>query len=310
MGGTIFMKQPIIKILTRYTLHAIRCMLYAACFFIAIASIVLYIKGRAFAADAPHTTTQSVFCNSCHSIHRAAGTGLTKDANNYNLCLSCHSSSGIASTKRLHTTMQAEPGSQGTSHRWDRSMAAGVAPLNLVAGDSNNIYGLRTVSELPTGALKSRLGAYGNVITCSVCHNQHGQASTPWDPNAPASGNGRHFQRTSNELNQMCEECHAYRKAATSGTDVTTYDGTKKSHPVVKNLTSDVANPNGFIGAAPLEPIWINSSQTTAPRYHQNATGDTNATNNIVFDSSGKIRCLSCHGVHYTDSDSVTTDEP
>lgn len=296
------MKQPTIKTLIRYTLHATR-------FFIIIASIVFYIKDQTIAADAPHSTTQSVACNSCHSIHRAAGTGLTKDANNYNLCLSCHSSSGIASTKRLHTTMQAAPGTSGTSHRWDKSMAAGVAPLNLVAGSSNNIYGLRTVSELPTGALKSRLAAYGNVITCSVCHNQHGQASTPWDPNAPASGDGRHFQRTANDLNQMCEDCHAYRKAATSGTDVTTYDGTKKSHPVVKDLTTDV-DPNQFVGAAPLEPIWINSSQTAAPRYHQNAAGDTNETNNIVFDSSGKVRCLSCHGVHYTDSDSVTRDEP
>lgn len=292
MGGTIFMKR----------------LLIASLILLLAFGITLYIKDQTIAADAPHVTTQSVFCNSCHSIHRAAGTGLTKDANNYNLCLSCHSSSGIASTKRLHTTMQAEPGSQGTSHRWDRSMAEGVAPLNLVAGDSNNIYGLRPVSELPTGALKSRLGAYGNVITCSVCHNQHGQASTPWDPNAPASGDGRHFQRTSNELNQMCEECHAYRKAATSGTDVTTYDGTKKSHPVVKNLTSDVANPNGFIGAAPLEPIWINSQQTGS-RYHLDPGGGSDINrNNLVVDSSGKVRCLSCHGVHYTDSDSVTID--
>ncbi|KAF0144508.1 MAG: hypothetical protein FD156_1812 [Nitrospirae bacterium] len=287
MGGTIFMKR----------------LLIASLILLLAFGITLYIKDQTIAADAPHTTTQSVFCNSCHSVHRAWGTGLTKSATNANLCLSCHAISGIASTKRLDATMLATPGISGTSHRWDTAMP--TAPTT-----PTSQYGLKAASELPTGALKSRLGAYNNVITCSVCHNQHGQASTPWDPYAPASGNGRHFQRTSNELNQMCEECHAYRKAATSGTDVRTYDETKKSHPVVKNLTSDV-NANQFVGAAPLESaLWNYSPQTTAPRYHEGGGGDTNKTNNIVLDSSSKVRCLSCHGIHYTDSSSGTVDGP
>lgn len=265
-----------------------------------IITAILCVTNYAFAIDPPHSTTQNVYCNSCHSIHKASGTGLTSNASNANLCLSCHVSGGTASTKRFDATMQAAPGSKGTSHRWDAAMPATSNP--------NNQYGLKAVADLTNSALKSKLGTYGNIITCSVCHNQHGQATTPWDPNAPASGSGRHFQSTGNDLSQMCEECHAYRKAATSGTDVTTYDGNKKSHPVVKNLTSDVTNPNQFVGAAPLEPIWINSQQTGS-RYHLDPGGGSDINrNNLVVDSSGKTRCMSCHGIHYTDSDSVTTD--
>ncbi len=269
-----------------------------------IITAILCVTNYAFAIDPPHSTTQSVYCNSCHSIHKASGTGLTSNASNANLCLSCHVSGGTASTKRFDATMQATPGSKGTSHRWDAAMPA--------TSDPNNQYGLKAAADLTNSALKSKLGTYGNIVTCSVCHNQHAQATTPWDPNAPASGSGRHFQSTGNDLSQMCEDCHAYRKPATTGTDVRTYDGNKKSHPVMKIFSSaggetpDVTNPNQF-NAAPYEPLW-NNTQQTGSRYHQNGGSDTDTTNNIVVDSSKQIRCLSCHGAHYTDSDSATTD--
>lgn len=144
---------------------------------------------------------------------------------------------------------------------------------------------------------------------------------------------GRHFLRTNNDLNQLCEDCHYYRSPAAL-TDVKIYDGNKKSHPVAKNLTTDVANPDLFIGAVPYEPkcsaacsnsAWTTVGactgnggtwdpqycrQTGSPRYHQNGGADTNSTNNIVFDADGKIRCMSCHGVHYSDSKSSTVERP
>lgn len=161
-------------------------------------------------------------------------------------------------------------------------------------------------------------------------------------PSAVVSGNtygimpaGKHFMREANSQSEMCEDCHYYRSAAwTTLSDVKTYDGNKKSHPVAKNLTTDVANPDLFIGAVPYEPkcaaacsnsAWTTVGactgnggtwdpqycrQTGSPRYHQNGGADTNSTNNIVFDADGKIRCMSCHGVHYTDSKSRTVDKP
>jgi predicted CXXCH cytochrome family protein len=129
---------------------------------------------------------------------------------------------------------------------------------------------------------------------------------------------GRHYMRTDNDLNQMCEDCHYYRTPASvpqggvSQTDVRTWDGNKKSHPVMKNISTDVANASLFVGTAPYEPNCTDAScaQTGAPRYQLNGGSDANPSNNIVFDSNGKIRCLSCHGIHYTDSNSSTVDKP
>jgi hypothetical protein len=123
---------------------------------------------------------------------------------------------------------------------------------------------------------------------------------------------GGHYLRMSNSLNQLCEDCHYYRKAGVY-TDLKTYDGTKKSHPLVMDLQTDVADPNLFIGTAPVESNCTDGtcpSQTGAPRYHLNGTGDTNLTNNIILDANGKIRCMTCHGVHWADSDASTVDQP
>lgn len=266
----------------------------------------LYVRGHTFAADPPHapnllTPPQSVYCNSCHSVHKAVGTALTKEAYNYNLCWSCHNVGSIASTKAFNDAMKAVPGTSGTSHRWDTAMPATSAP--------NNQYGLKATADLTNGALKSRLGTYGNVITCSVCHNQHGQASTPWDPNSattyvPGTTNNRHFQRTSNDLNQMCEDCHAYRVQAHT-TIEGPGDGIKVfSHPVGQTLN---ANGKGYDRAAPLD---VNGLAQSGARFATGAETPTdNTTNNLVVEgTTNKVRCLSCHRVHYTDSNGFSVD--
>lgn len=284
---------------------------------IVMATLVLFSMNSR-GADPPHATAQGVKCNSCHSLHAAPGGALTKDADNANLCFSCHTAAGVASDKRLSVAMLANPGtSTGTSHRWDRSMSAGVAPLNLAVGNTANPYGLRTASELSSQALKDRLSFYNNVVTCSVCHNQHSQTMNPWDPNSSATVGeyGRHFMRLANEINQLCEDCHYYRTVGSGQTNVRTYDGKKKSHPIVKIFTSDqgetrdVSDVTQF-NTSPLEPASAGWAKQTGARYHVNAGGDLNATNNVVVDSTKKIRCLSCHGMHYTDSNAATIDQP
>jgi predicted CXXCH cytochrome family protein len=115
-----------------------------------------------------------------------------------------------------------------------------------------------------------------------------------------------HFMRVSNDLNQLCEDCHRWRTTVNE-TDTRTYTGNRKSHPIVSNLTSDVTNSARFVGDAPLENN--GSTQTGAPRYAGNGSGDAVVTNNIIFDAAGKLRCLSCHGVHYSDSDAATEED-
>lgn len=273
------------------------------------AASVLYIKSQSIAADPPHSSAQAIYCNSCHSVHNASGTSLTSEASNANLCLSCHTSGGVANNKRLNTAMQAIPKVSGTSHRWDAAMPLIDSP--------NNQYGLRWATSLTT-LIKPKLNTFGSIIPCSVCHNQHSQANTPWDAFAPGwttvgTGSGRNFQRISNDMNQICEDCHYYRAPATSGTDVRTWDGNKKSHPVKKIFTNDIGRnvwDTTQFNNVPLEPASANWAWQSGGRYHLNGGSDNNVTNNIVVDSSKQIRCLSCHGIHYSDSSSGTIDGP
>jgi len=300
---------------------------------IIILAAISTILGIALAIDPPHDATTTTNCNSCHSLHNSAGPSLTKEAENYNLCLGCHSTSGSASTKPFQDTDQATPGTSGTSHRW-----TGVMPAT---DNPNNPYGLRRVDSLNNTALKAKLGVFGTCsnpaytnktncetnggtwtakVVCSVCHNIHSQSAAPWDPNAPSysgsgTGNGRHFMRAANDLNQLCEDCHYYRTPASGETDVRTWSGNKKSHPVQKIFTSangetpDVTKPAQY-NTAPLEPQAASWAAQTGARYHQNGGTDTNPTNNMVIGSDKTVRCLSCHGVHYTDSNSTTVDQP
>jgi len=277
------------------------------------AASVLYIKSQSIAADPPHSSAQGVYCNSCHSVHNASGTSLTSDSSNANLCLSCHTSGGLANAKRLNTSMQAVPGTSGTSHSWTTVMPSIDSP--------NNKYGLRWTTSITNPALKQKLITYGNIVTCSVCHNQHGQGATPWDAFAPnytgqgtgwATTGGRNFQRMSNNGNQMCEDCHYYR-SPNWVTNVRTWNTNQLSHPVMKIFTTvagrNVTDSTQF-NLAPLEPSASGWAWQTGSRYQLNGGTDTNLTNNIVVDSSIQIRCLSCHGMHYTDSSAGTVDGP
>ncbi|GBE34706.1 doubled CXXCH motif [bacterium BMS3Bbin06] len=210
----------------------------------------------AFSVDPPHDILN---CDACHTAHNAPGTSLTNDAANANLCMSCHNATGPASSRPFNDPMQAVPGITGNSHRWDATMPSTSSP--------DNPYGLRAAADLSTPDLKTRLDVFGNVTACSVCHNQHSQSAQPWDPNAPAysgpgTGAGRHFQRTDNNTDQMCKDCHAYR-------DVTSPTVTSMSHPVGVQIP-------------------VSGSYQSPP--------------NLVLDSSGNLQCQTCHTPHYTDS--------
>lgn len=282
------------------------------------------------AVDPPHNSedpNKLVDCDSCHFVHASLGPALTKDAN-ANLCISCHVPGGLAQNKPLGSSMMARVGLSGTSHRWDAAMPGSDNPANS--------YGLRSVASLANPDLKKQLERFCNknaegvctsyITVCSACHNQHFQTKSPWDPNAPAyggseTGNGRHMLRMANAYNELCEDCHYYRTPASkpggtiSQTDVRTYDGNPKSHPIGKVFSNssgeerNVADPNQFHNA-PLKPgadAWI---QQAGARYKGSSGANINPTNNFILDGNFQIRCLTCHGIHYTDSDSSTIDEP
>ena len=93
-----------------------------------------------------------------------------------------------------------------------------------------------------------------------------------------------------------CRDCH--RPWVMDHTSVHTYDGNFKSHPV--GIALD-ANGMGYDRTVPLDG---NGAE-------QGAAGeDANPTNDLLFDGTGLVQCLTCHGVHYVDSNTLSVDGP
>jgi len=165
--------------------------------------------------------------------------------------------------------------------------------VRMISGTGDNIGQIRRIS-----------GNSGTDIT----------VSSPWSTITHTGDGyeiiGRHSQRIANNTNQMCEDCHYYRSAAWT-TNVRTYTGYYQSHPVGKIFTNDtgrdVSDSTQF-NDIPLEPSAAGWTTQSGSRYEIDIDG--NATNNIILDSSKKTLCMSCHGIHYTDSDSSTLDRP
>ncbi len=95
---------------------------------------------------------------------------------------------------------------------------------------------------------------------------------------------------------KFCRDCHSSWTMDTNG--VETYDGSEKSHPV--------GLPLGFGGrtydrATPLDGNGAIQGSGGA---------DTNATNDLKFDSTNRIQCFTCHAVHFADGNTQTNDGP
>ena len=131
-------------------------------------------------------------------------------------------------------------------------------------------------SETPqTPALLDHLAADGS-ITCATCHDPHENAAPP-------------FLRLDNSADALCLDCHRSRNM----TSVRTYTGSVLSHPVGTALpaTDGYHNP----------PLDVDGSAQPS---------DGNPTNEFLLGAGDVVRCTSCHGVHYTDSDPGTVDGP
>jgi predicted CXXCH cytochrome family protein len=114
-------------------------------------------------------------------------------------------------------------------------------------------------------------------ITCATCHDPHSNTVSP-------------FLRLDNSADALCLDCHRQRQM----TSVRTYTGNKMSHPV---------------------GVTIPSSDTTYHNPPLDTDGnpqpsDGNTTNDYQFGPGGVLQCTTCHGVHYTDSNSGTVDGP
>jgi predicted CXXCH cytochrome family protein len=135
----------------------------------------------------------------------------------------------------------------------------------------NATYG----AELPqTTALFNHLSSDSS-ITCATCHDPHVNSDAP-------------FLRLDNSADALCLDCHRSRNM----NSVRTYTGNPLSHPVGVTFPADTTYHN--------PPLDVDGNPQPS---------DLNTTNDFRL-NGGVVRCTSCHGVHYTDSNSGTVDEP
>lgn len=98
---------------------------------------------------------------------------------------------------------------------------------------------------------------------------------------------------------RFCRDCHRAWVMDTAA--VGTFDGTIKSHPVGVSF--------------PTNPERFHSFPLDGNGQAQNGAGatadvDGNPTNDYRFDGSGNLQCLTCHGIHFVDSNTQTVDMP
>ncbi|MBI5676859.1 MAG: cytochrome c3 family protein, partial [Nitrospirae bacterium] len=163
----------------------------------------------------PGTWTAAVVCSTCHAVMAQANAPWDPFAT--------PSVSGVATGGSKTTVI--DNSKTWTENQWEGYY---VRVPNTVSG-SIQVIGSNTANtlNLTTGA------AFGTAVASGSTYGI--QAA------------GKHFMRAKNDLSQMCEDCHYYR-SATQISDVKTYNGSKKSHPVVKNISSDPADPSLFVG--------------------------------------------------------------
>lgn len=224
-------------------------------------AISLCLPMVAFAAKA-HTQT----CNECH---KAGINPRTTD----NLCTPCHGvanygdfialgkpqlgaldrykASGALNHRSL--TDHTDQGGDQTSHFW-----GGISTTQVAAGTTN-----------PTTALyNSRYALSKNRVTCSICHNPHGDmATTP------------KLLRASTAGDLICQQCHVnfYKD----------YTNAILTHPV--GSTAIYAN-----------------ALLAKPTNYKPTPAD--AAPGVVGLVNGVVSCSSCHAPHFADSDSSTPD--
>jgi len=146
--------------------------------------------------------------------------------------------------------------------------AAGMQSSHNWSGSDTNLKAGAQPPLDPAVALEQHEGR----ISCAKCHNLHG-------PKESAT-NSAPFLRTLNDSDQMCLDCHRSRN---------TQSHVAGSHPVLVRYSSAVAaDPTGFY---------------TTPRSANPA--NPSAAMKLV---KGQVVCSTCHGVHFTDSNSATLD--
>jgi len=91
---------------------------------------------------------------------------------------------------------------------------------------------------------------------------------------------------------KFCRDCH--RSWVMDHTSIDTYDGNYKSHPI----------------GVRLDAVGGSASNRATPLDGDGSASDANPSNDLKLDGSGNVQCLTCHAVHYADSNTFSEDAP
>ncbi|MSN26307.1 MAG: CxxxxCH/CxxCH domain-containing protein [Geobacter sp.] len=120
------------------------------------------------------------------------------------------------------------------------------------------------------GAIPLLNASKKGIISCASCHGNHLLS-------------GGNLMRSPNDSDQLCFECHSVRVQRNVQTG---------THPINFNYTS--ATSKVKLKPSDYQPLPVNANPA-------NPTSAMKLTN-------GKLICSTCHGIHFTDSNSATVD--
>ncbi len=263
----------------RHGCVAILWIVLATCFF---------SSPELFAIDAAHNNSNG--CSSCHLLHQSKGGTLSSVAGNGNLCMSCHTSGGSATSKAFSDSDKATTssglGSSGTSHRWDASVSGRV-----VFGG-----GASTGTLVPGGLFTGR---YSKTYTITITTaGAAGSARFSWSATGPAGTSSATGIATGSAV------------ALDEGTRVTFSDGTTGTSFVLGNqwtlfVHAGMNSPSQSALANPSKNGIADCSSCHEPHAAAGrAFGSSTNGQFLRFDNASGQLCTECHATHNVGSGS------
>ncbi len=190
----------------------------------------------------------------------------------YNVCLDCH-----------------YPGNEGTTYQRSDGSDSNPITATFAAGDGSNALGSNDAPDAetshffagasdtapeagatPPSNFRFNLGWANGQVTCSRCHNPHGDTSNP-----------KLLKLGADSADTMCLDCHSsWDQASNHG---------RTTHPLVDDYpTFAAANADSY----------------------RDIPDNFETTGGISLVNSVKVSCSSCHKAHFADSDASTSDVP
>jgi predicted CxxxxCH...CXXCH cytochrome family protein len=235
-------------------------------------------------------------CKECHlaglTITALQGSPAAEPGSN--LCLKCHSDSSVPipmNPNRPHpNSVILSDGlfiSGDASNQYNTAVAGEDNSHNWSSSPTNAEAGATNPSRTLHPTMSGKQGRNTASVNCARCHNPHGAYDVAVNPSLLVDSDDR---STTMATDDLCTACHTDFSGAAS---LPGNEGLL-THPLL-NSTELAAITGGN------------------PAYNMTGLQNYNVTtpyaNNVELVDDG-VSCMSCHGLHFTDSNSSTPDGP